>query len=122
MRSVGSRLGTVLPDCVVLDGDILSCTPLKELETTEGDARPFRTRSRSKQPSSSSRIGYGQRLEPSALRRCGSAAPTKPTVQGARQDHLDVLHVREPQKSATLCVRVASAQEKYRSVGGNTLV
>lgn len=41
--TVGLRLGAVLPECVVLDSDILWCKPFEELEGTDADAHPFRT-------------------------------------------------------------------------------
>ncbi len=41
--TVGLELGALLPECVVLDGDILWCKPFEELEATDADAHPFRT-------------------------------------------------------------------------------
>ena len=41
--TVGLRLGAVLPECVVLDQDILWCKPFEELEATDTAVHPFRT-------------------------------------------------------------------------------
>jgi hypothetical protein len=41
--TVGLRLGAVLPECVVLDGDILWSNAFEELEVPDGGVHPFRT-------------------------------------------------------------------------------
>jgi predicted kinase len=41
--TVALRLGAVLPECIVLDGDILWCKPFEELEVSDADAHPFRS-------------------------------------------------------------------------------
>jgi predicted kinase len=41
--TVGLRLGAVLPECVVLDSDILWCKPFTELVGTHADVHPFRS-------------------------------------------------------------------------------
>jgi predicted kinase len=41
--TVGLRLGAALPECVVLDSDVLWCKPFEELEVADGDVHPFRT-------------------------------------------------------------------------------
>jgi predicted kinase len=41
--TVGLRLGAALPECVVLDNDILWCKPFEELHASGADPHPFRT-------------------------------------------------------------------------------
>jgi hypothetical protein len=41
--TVGLRLGAVLPECVVLDNDILWCKPFEQLDVSDADPHPFRT-------------------------------------------------------------------------------